>query len=126
MSYGSPDIGSLRFLSANVIYQLTQKLLNSEDAEDRGALDDGVLLMDAISSYHTEKDKEFAAEMQAVEEARRKSSASVKPGHELDPSVLETYRWRELKAMFRSMCRQGIHVRQESPSTEWVPESGGR
>ena len=121
MSYGTSDIGSLRFLAANVIYQVTGKLLQGDDASDRGALDDAALLMDVISSYHTETDDKFAAEWGRIQEDRRAALAAVPRGMELAPEEAEKFRWRELRAQFRSLCRKGTFVRQEAPTAEWVP-----
>ncbi len=70
MSYAGGDIGSLRFLAANVIYQATGALLRPDtgDEADRGVLDDATLMMDVIASYHTEKDPSFATEWQGIQE----------------------------------------------------------
>lgn len=124
MSYSTNDIGSLRFLAANVVYQTTGAMLRPEtgDEADRGVLDDAVLMMDVISSYYTEKDPQFATEWKRISQERRSAEAQVKPGMELEPSVLEAFRWRELKAMFRSLCREGTFVRRESPEAEWKPK----
>jgi hypothetical protein len=123
VSYASNDIGSLRFLAANVIYQATGALLKPEsgDEADRGILDDAALMMDVISSYHTERDQEYVREAQAIARDRQTAIKALRPGMELDPAVLESLRWRELKAMFRALCRGGTFVRQESPSAEWKP-----
>lgn len=123
MSYGGQDIGTLRFLAANVVYQATGALLkpDSGDEADRGVLDDMVLMLDMVSSYYTENDEKFAAEWRQIHEDRRKAMSALKPGFELEPAVLEGFRWREGKAMFRALCRQGTFVRQESPAAEWVP-----
>jgi len=120
------DIGSLRFLAANVVYQATGKMLNSEDEADRGVLDDAVLMMDVISSYYTEEDPDFAHEMDEIKKDRLKAESHLKPGLELDPSVLEGLRWRQLKAMFRSLCRKGTFVRIDPPVKEWVPNLEAR
>lgn len=117
MAYASPDIGTPRFLAANVVYQATQALLGGDDAGDTDVLNDAVLMMDAITSYYTESDKEFAKEWKKVQEDRAK--APYAPGE--DRSQDDGFRWRELKAMFRSMCRVGKFERQESPSAEWEP-----
>lgn len=123
MTYAGTDIGSLRFLAANVIYQATGALLRPEigDEADRGVLDDSVLMMDVLASYYTEQDPQFAAEWTRIVKDREKAMAGLKEGFELEPSVTESFRWRELKAMFRSLCRKGTFVRQESPSAEWKP-----
>jgi hypothetical protein len=123
LSYQTGDIASLRFLAANVIYQATQALLRPDtgDEADRGILDDACMMMDVISSYYTETDPKFTVEINAIRSDRTKAQSTLKPGLELDPAILESYRWREIKAMFRSMCRQGNFVRQESPSAEWIP-----
>lgn len=120
MTY-SGDIGSLRFLGADVIYQLTHAMLSGDDESDRGALDDAVLLLDVVSSYQTEKDPIFTAEAAAIREERLAALKGLSKGMELAPSTQESFRWRELKAMFRSLCRQGVFVRQESQETEWRP-----
>lgn len=120
MTY-SGDIGSLRFLAANVMYQATGRLLASGDAEDRGVLDDAVLLMDVVSSYDTENDEKFQEEWTSIKKDRAKVEKAMKPGEELDPSVLEAFRWRELRAMFRSLCRSGKFVRKDSESATWEP-----
>lgn len=125
MAYnGGGDIGSLRFLAANTIYQATGALLapNSGDEADRGVLDDAVMLMDVISSYYTEDDKKFQGEVAAIKKDREAAMAKVAGGRELAPEVLEAFRWRELKAMFRSLCRAGTFVRVESPGSSWKPE----
>lgn len=123
MSYnGAQDIGTLKFLAANCIYQLNQSLMMGDDSEDRGALDDAVLLLDVVSSYQTEKDANFHREMQAIVRDRQAAKQALKPGMELTPELLEGFRWRELKAMFRCLCRQGTFVRQESPNATWKPE----
>lgn len=121
MTYTGGDIASLRFLAANAIYQLTQATLHGDDESDRGALDDAVLLLDVISSYQTENDDKFGAEVTKIHEERQTAASKLRPGEELAPATLEAFRWRELKAMFRSLCRQGVFVRQESPEAEWKP-----
>lgn len=124
MTYTGGDIGSLRFLAANVIYQATGALLRPEtgDEADRGVLDDMVLMLDLVSSYHTETDSKFGAEWAKIQGDRQKAQGSVKAGLELDASVLEGFRWREGKAMFRALCRAGKFERQESPEAQWVPQ----
>lgn len=76
---------------------------------------------DVISSYYTEQDPIFATEMEVIRRDRKQAQANTPKGQELDPAMVESYRWRELKAMFRSLCRQGTFVRQESPKAEWKP-----
>lgn len=120
MTYNG-DIGSLRFLAANVMYQATGRLLASGDAEDRGVLDDAVLLMDVVSSYDTENDEKFQQEWASIKQDRAKVEKALKLGEELDPSVLEAFRWRELRAMFRSLCRSGKFVRKDSEAAIWEP-----
>lgn len=122
MAYNSSDIGSPRFLACNIIYQATQALLAGDDQSDRGVLDDAVLMMDVVCSYFTDKDNVYAQEMAGVKKDRDASKAAVPRGQELAPEVLEAFRWREMKAQFRSMCRVGKLERMESPSAEWVPE----
>lgn len=122
MSYAGPDIASLRFLAANVTYQATGALVNGDEESDRGVLDDAVLMMDVISSYYTDRDDLFKLEWSSIQEDRKKANAHVKRGEELAPETLEGLRWRELKAQFRSLCRQGVFVRQESTKSEWIPE----
>lgn len=125
MAYTGGDIGSLRFLAANVIYQATQALLRPEtgDEADRGVLDDASLMMDVVSSYHTEQDSDFKAEWAAILKDRRQAEANVPRGMELDPSVVEAFRWREIRAMFRSLCRKGTFVRQDAPNATWDPST---
>lgn len=125
MAYNSTDIGSLRFLAANVIYQATQSLLRPDtgDEADRGVLDDASLMMDVVSSYHTEADADFKTEWAAIVKDRRAAEASLTRGMELDPSVVEAFRWREIRAMFRSLCRKGTFVRQDAPNATWDPSS---
>lgn len=122
MSGYNGDIGSLRFLAAHDIYQLTVKLLQSDDEADRGALDDAVMLLDVLSSYYTDDDDRFKKEMQGILEDRRKATNALARGMELDAATQEAFRWRELKAMFRSLCRQGVFVRQASQESEWIPQ----
>lgn len=119
------DIGSLRFLAANIIYQATSSLLRPDtgDEADRGVLDDASLMMDVVASYHTEKDDDFKTEWAGIMADRKKAEASLTRGMELDPSVVEAFRWRELRAMFRSLCRKGTFVRQDSPNAAWDPAS---
>ncbi len=125
MAYvGGQDIASVRYLYANVIYQATGRLMNGDDAEDRAVLDDAVMMGDAIASYYSEQDPVFAREWALIVKDRQAANDKVKPGFELEASVLEGFRWRELKAQFRSLCRQGQFVRQESPSAEWIPQGG--
>lgn len=121
MTYNGADIGSLRFLAANVIYQATQALLRPDtgDEADRGVLDDASLMMDVVSSYHTEQDDDFRKEWQTILQDRRQAESTLKRGMELDPSVVEAFRWREIRAMFRSLCRKGTFVRQDSPNATW-------
>lgn len=125
MAYTGGDIGSLRFLAANVIYQATQALLRPDtgDEADRGVLDDASLMMDVVSSYHTEADHEFKTEWAAILKDRRQAESTLTRGMELDPSVVEAFRWREIRAMFRSLCRKGTFVRQDAPNASWDPES---
>lgn len=125
MAYTGGDIGSLRFLAANVIYQATQALLRPDtgDEADRGVLDDASLMMDVVSSYHTEQDSEFKAEWAAILKDRRQAESTLTRGMELDPSVVEAFRWREIRAMFRSLCRKGTFVRQDAPNASWDPAS---
>lgn len=121
MAYSGADIGSLRFLAANVIYQATQSLLRPDtgDEADRGVLDDASLMMDVVSSYHTELDPEFKTEWANIVKDRRNAETGLARGMELDPSVVEAFRWREIRAMFRSLCRKGTFVRQDAPNTTW-------
>lgn len=125
MAYNGADIGSLRFLAANVIYQATQSLLrpDSGDETDRGVLDDAALMMDVVASYHTETDQKFKEEWGKIVEDRQTAQKGLARGLELDPSVNEAFRWRELRAMFRSLCRAGKFERQESPNAGWDPAS---
>lgn len=118
------DIGSLRFLAANVLYQATGGLLapDSGDDADRGILDDAVMLLDVISSYHTQEDAKFLAEMEDIRVDRKAAMKAVPNGQELAPEAMERFRWRELKAMFRSLCRAGTFVRVDSPGSSWKPE----
>lgn len=118
MAYASTDIGSLRFLAANVIYQATGAMLSAEDERDGDILHDACLMMDVVSSYYTEKDADFAKEWQAIQKDRAK--APYAPGQDQTQDL--GFRWRELKAMFRALCRQGTFVRQESPGAEWIPK----
>lgn len=115
------DISSLHFLAANVIYQATNGLLAADNEEDRGILDDAVLMMDVVSSYDTETDPKFAVEWQAIQDRRKRIAESIPKGQEAAPEVLETLRWAELKAQFRSLCRAGRFVRQSSPGSDWKP-----
>lgn len=117
MAYSSSDIGSLRFLAANVIYQATGKLLNAEDEADADALHDACMMMDVVSSYYTENDPLFAKEWAAIQADRLK--ATWVPGQDATQDL--GFRWRELKAMFRSLCRKGTFVRIDSPSAAWEP-----
>lgn len=122
MAYsGSNEIGSLRFLAANVIYQATQRILEAEDGGDSDILSDAVLLMDVVSSYYTEKDQAFAKEWAAIQKDRLdRAKAPFAPGE--DRAQDDGFRWRELKAMFRALCRSGAFVRIDSPSAEWNPK----
>jgi hypothetical protein len=115
------DIASLRFLAANTVYQATQALLRGDEATDRGVLDDTVLMLDVIGSYYTEQDPAYATEMSQIRQDRESALSKVPRGLELEPSELERFRWRELRAMFRSLCRQGTFVRLESPEASWDP-----
>lgn len=118
MAYASTDIGSLRFLAANVIYQATGAMLGAEDESDGDILHDACLMMDVVSSYYTETDEDFAKEWDTIQAKRAK--APYAPGQ--DQSQDLGFRWMELKAMFRSLCRKGTFVRIESPSVEWNPK----
>lgn len=115
MAYASTDIGSLRFLAANVIYQCTQAMLQASDEKDADALHDACMMMDVVSSYYTEEDGEFKQEWQAIQNARGKAKWA--PGEDQGQDL--GFRWMELKAMFRSLCRKGTFVRIESPAAPW-------
>lgn len=120
MAYASPDIATPRFLGANVVYQATQALLAGDDSADADVLNDAVLMMDVITSYYTERDALFAAEWKAIQDDRKNpEKAPYGPGE--DRGQDDGFRWRELKAMFRSMCRVGKFERMESPAAEWEP-----
>lgn len=121
MAYTSNDIASLTFLAANVIYQTTGRVMDAEDEEDADILNDAVLMMDVVSSYYTELDPVFAKEWQSIQKDRLDpKKAPYAPGQ--DRAQDDGFRWRELKAMFRSLCRMGKFVRIDSPSAEWKPE----
>ncbi len=118
MAYQTTEIGTLRFLAANIIYQATQGLLGARDEQDSDILDDAVLMMDVVSSYLTEGDEDFEKEWRAVQEDR--TEAQYAPGE--DRGQDQGFRWRELKAMFRSLCRNNQFVQHASASVEWKPE----
>lgn len=128
MAYASPDVHSAAFLAGNIVYQATQRMLDSDDGRDLEVLDDAVLLMDVVSSYFTENDPQFAVESQRINEARKAARirgedgklSPYEPGY--DKHLDADFRFRELKAMFRSMCRVGKFTRIESPSAEWKPQ----
>lgn len=121
MAYNSNDIASLTFLAANVIYQATGRVMDAENEDDADILNDAVLMMDVISSYYTETDAQFAKEWRQIQADRLDpKKAPYLPG--VDRAQDDGFRWRELKAMFRSLCRAGKFVRIDSPSAEWKPE----
>lgn len=118
MAYESSDIGSLRFLAANVFYQATNGLLAADDEKDSDIWDDAVLLMDVVSSYLTETDPEFQPEWEAIQRDRANPrKAQWAPGENRAQDA--GFRQRELKAMFRSLCRQNQFVRHASATAEW-------
>ena len=123
MSYPTNDIGTTRFLAGNIIYQATNRMLSPDtgDEADRGVLDDAVLMMDVVASYRVEADAAFAKEWATIQTERRAAQAAIPLGHELDPATSESFRWRELRAMYRSLDRQGPMSRNESPAAEWNP-----
>lgn len=123
MAYAAPgnEIGTLRFLFANVVYQGTQALLNAEDEQDADVLNDMVLLGDAIASYLTESDSLFVKEWSAIQKDRLDpKKAPYAPGE--DRGQDQGFRWRELKAMIRSMARMDQLVKHASASVEWTPQ----
>lgn len=121
MAYEGNELGSLRFLAGNLMYQVTARMMQGGNQEDIDALDDATLLMDVISSYYTEKDKKFKEEWVAIQQARQEAlEAGYLPG-ENDPAKDLDFRFRELKAMFRSLCRSGVFVELAAPKTTWEP-----
>lgn len=128
MAYASNDVGSATFLAGNIIYQATQRLLAERDPEDGEVLDDAVLLMDAVTSYFTEDDAVFAKESAAIQKARQGAKIRGEDGKlypyepGFDANLDTAFRFKELKAMFRSMCRVGKFTRVEAPSAEWKPQ----
>lgn len=131
MAYASNDIGSRRFLAANVIYQTTGKILDADDEGDADVLNDAVLMMDVITSQATMGDMDFGGthkpdpvflkEWQAIQNDRKDPRKAPYAAGQ-DRAQDDAFRWRELRAMFRSMCRQGDFARVDSPSAEWTPE----
>lgn len=129
MAYTSDNVGSATYLAGNIIYQATQRLMESKPEEDTDVLDDAVLLMDVVTSYFTEDDPKFRTEFEAIAEARK--NAKVKgEDNKLYPyepgfakNLDDAFRYKELKAMFRSMCRAGKFTRVESPTAEWKPRA---
>lgn len=120
MAYDAAEVGSLRFLAGNLMFQLTKEMLaNGDDGHDADVLDDASLLMDVISSYYTEKDEQFQKEWARIEARRTQmiEEDGYVPGEHRDGDV--DLRMRELKAMFRSLCRKGTFVFQEPESAGW-------
>lgn len=121
------DVGSATFLAGNIMYQTTQALLDAEDGDDLDILNDAVMLMDSVTSYFTEKDPTFTIEWHKIQAARLKATILDEKGavHAYQPGFDTTadadFRWREMRAMFRSMCRLGKMTRVESPSASWDP-----
>jgi hypothetical protein len=129
VAYGTSagDLGNATFQAGNIMYQTTQAILQAEDGQDMDILNDAVMLMDTVTSYFTDSDPVFVKEWAAIGEARRKATIrdekgnafAYEPGH--DNQLDAQFRWRELRAMFRSMCRIGKMTRVDSPNAEWTP-----
>lgn len=121
MAYEQKDISSVRFLAANIVYQLTGRMMGGGNAEDADAADDAALLMDMVSSYFTESDPVFHKEWAIIQAARASDlERGYLPG-ENDPAKDLDYRFREMKAMFRCLCRKGQFVDLAPPKTTWEP-----
>lgn len=129
MAYGTSggDVGSATFLAGNIMYQTTQALLQAGEGEDMDILNDAVMLMDSVTSYFTEKDPTFTKEWQAIQKSRQGAKVQDDKGNlhpyqpGFDTSQDADFRWREMRTMFRSMCRLGKMTRVESPSAAWEP-----
>jgi hypothetical protein len=129
VAFASGDVHSATFLAGNIVYQTTQALLNAKDeGEDVDVLNDATVLMDIVTSYFTETDQTFLKEYEAIQKDRKKATIlddknqllRYEPG--IDRGMDAAFRHRELRAMFRSMCRVGKMTRIDSPSAEWNPE----
>lgn len=128
MAYASPDVHSAAFLAGNIIYQATQRLFDAENDGDLDVLNDAAPLMDVVTSYFTESDPVFLAEMEKITAARKAAKVKGEDGRVypyepgFDKAMDADFRFKELKAMFRSMCRVGKFTRIESPSATWEPK----
>lgn len=113
MAYDSnadTDIGTLvwRFLD-----YVSGKV--SDSGQDGACLDDEALWADVLTSFHTERDPHFKEEWAKILQDRK--SAAYANGEDAAQDL--NFRMREMKAMVRSMCRQGILTRLAAPKTTW-------